>query len=84
MKLELYHMMHCPYSVKVRDFIENNGLKERIEYRDIDAVQEYHDQLVEINGHAQVPCLVIDGSPMLESDDIVAWLEQKVLKTDAA
>jgi glutaredoxin len=33
-----------------------------------------------MNGGETVPCLVIDGKPMLESDDIVAWLESNVVR----
>ena len=35
-------------------------------------------RLVELGGKAQVPCLVIDGEPMYESDDIIAWLAENV------
>ncbi len=32
------------------------------------------DDLVSLTGKTQVPCLVINGEPMLESDDIIAYL----------
>jgi glutaredoxin len=30
--------------------------------------------LLQVGGKNQVPCLFIDGAPMYESDDIIAWL----------
>lgn len=76
MKLELFHKMGCPFSAKVRDFIDARGLKDQISYRDIESDRSAHDELLRLTGDHQVPCLVIDGRPMLESDDIVAWLEK--------
>ena len=32
------------------------------------------EELITIGGMSQVPCLVIDGKAMYESDDIIAWL----------
>ena len=79
MKLELFHKMPCPYSAKVRDYIDEKDIKSQITYRDILKDQSAHDELVRMNVGETVPCLVIDGKPMLESDDIVAWLESNVV-----
>lgn len=79
MKLELYHFDSCPYCVKVRDYIDRAGLKSRIEYHDILEDPAAHKRLLEVNNDDdQVPCLVIDGKPMLESDDIIAWLKKNL------
>ena len=32
--------------------------------------------LIEHGGKEQVPCLFIDGKPLYESLDIIAWLEE--------
>jgi glutaredoxin len=78
MTLELYHFEQCPYCRKVRQFIEGAGLKEKIQYYDILKDPAAHDRLLAINnGDEQVPCLVIDGKPVLESDDIIAWLKKE-------
>jgi glutaredoxin 3 len=68
MELQLLHKVACPYSAKVRDFIEANGLKDQITYKE---VSDDDDQ--------QVPCLMIDGNPLLESDDIVQWLDEHLV-----
>jgi glutathione S-transferase len=75
MKLELFHRQDCPYSAKVRECIAGRGLESEIEYRDVDAEPEAMEQLIQLTGDEQVPCLVVDGKPMLESDAIVAFLE---------
>jgi glutaredoxin len=84
MKLELFHKMACPYSAKVRDFIDAQGIRDQITYRDILEDKSNHDQLMELTGDHQVPCLVIDGKPLLESDDIIAWLDENLAGSDRA
>ncbi len=73
--IELYHRQMCPFSKKVRDFIESNDLKSRVQYRDVAEKKEYMARLQDLTGREQVPCLVINGQPLLESDDIIAWLK---------
>ncbi len=80
MQLELYHRWHCPYSAKVRNFIEENQLAEQIRFVELGEVAEAEDRLSDLTGKTQVPCLVVDGKPTLESSDIVAWLEQNLVK----
>ncbi len=80
MKLELYHMEQCPYCRKVRNFIEKNNLKSKIKYFDIIEDGAAAERLMEMTNDEQVPCLVIDGKPMLESDDIIQWLGESKAK----
>jgi glutaredoxin len=73
MKLEnhiLYYKPTCPYCVRVIDFMQQNNIE--CELRNtLDSAAR--DELVAINGKTQVPCLVIEGRPMLESSDIIAY-----------
>jgi glutaredoxin len=46
-----------------------------IEYHDIRKNEDDRKRLIEVGGKEQVPCLFIDGKPMYESDDIIAWLK---------
>jgi glutaredoxin len=81
MKLELYHFESCPYCRKVRNYIEQIGVKSQIQYYDILADKSAHDRLMKLNDDdEQVPCLVVDGKPILESDDIIAWLKENFKK----
>ncbi len=79
MALQLYHRWHCPYSKRVRDFIEAENLGSRIEFIEIGEVDGAEAKLGELTGRAQVPCLVIDGEPMLESAEIVQWLQTNIV-----
>jgi len=80
MKLELYHFESCPYCAKVRKFIDQLGVKSQIQYHDIEKDGAAEQRLVKMNDDSQVPCLVIDGKPMLESDDIIDWLKNHFKK----
>jgi glutaredoxin len=80
MKLELYHFESCPYCAKVRKSIDQLGVKSQIQYFDIEKDEAAEQRLVKMNDDSQVPCLVIDGKPMLESDDIVDWLKNHFKK----
>ncbi len=75
MPLQLYHRLHCPYSKRVRDHIDEHKLNDQIEYIEIGEDPSAEERLNALTGRSQVPCLVIDGEPMLESGDIVQWLQ---------
>ncbi len=74
MSLMLYHFEACPYCAKVRAAVKELGLE--LEMRDTREDEKFRNELVELTGRTQVPCLVIDGKPMHESDDIVDWLRK--------
>lgn len=71
---ELYIKPTCPYCQKVLRFMDAHGIK--IALRDTSADPEAREELVRVGGKAQVPCLFIDGTPMYESDDIIAHLQE--------
>jgi glutaredoxin len=72
-ELMLYYFPSCPYCRLVLDCLDRLGLE--ISMRDIQSEPGARDDLLEIGGKGQVPCLVIDGKPLYESGDIVRWLE---------
>ena len=49
-----------------------------ITLKDIHASAEADAELVRVGGKRQVPCLFIDGEPLYESLDIIAWLEREL------
>ncbi len=75
MELILYHFEACPYCEKVRRMIRELKIPSVV-YRDVLEEPKCREELVEMNGTRQVPCLLIDGRPMLESDDIVSFLKK--------
>lgn len=74
MSLVLYHFEACPYCAKVRNLISELGID--LEMKDTRENKLFMDELIELNGKTQVPCLVIDGKPMLESEVIVDYLRE--------
>ena len=73
-KLELYKFDSCPFCLRVMSLIESLNLK--VEMRDIMHNREDLQKLVSDTGKRTVPCLYIDGAPMFESSDIMAWLQE--------
>lgn len=69
--LKLYVLPDCPYCAKVDAFLDENDVK--VEHLDVTQGTN-GDDLVRIGGKRQCPCLIIDGKPMYESDDIINYL----------
>ena len=72
--LVLYFKPTCPFSNKVLSFMQEKNI--RIPLKNINASGEVRQELMTIGGKQQVPCLVIDGKAMYESDDIIHWLDK--------
>ena len=50
-----------------------------IQIETVDSTDPQHRQeLLDMNGTTQSPCLVVDGEPMLESADIIAYLQSRI------
>ena len=76
-RLELYVMDGCPFCTKVESFLAQNSIE--VPERNISIDAEAEQTLISIGGKRQVPCLFIDGKPLYESDDIIAWLQENKL-----
>ena len=71
----LYCKPGCPFCYRVLDFMEAND----IQIETVNSTEPQHRQeLLDMNGTTQSPCLVIDGKPMLESADIIAYLQNRL------
>lgn len=79
MKLELFYKDSCPFCQKVFRFIDKHELRDKIELHDIVKDDSAKKRLVDEGGMNQVPCLFIDGKPMYESSDIIAFLKSELL-----
>lgn len=73
---ELFYMPTCPYCRKVLTYMEQHGVE--LPLRDITAEPAARAELERVGGKVQVPCLFIDGKPLYESDDIIAYLGEHV------
>ena len=69
---ELFYMPTCPFCMKVLHFMTKHDIE--LPLRNISSDQDARATLERVGGKVQVPCLFIDGSPMYESDDIIAYL----------
>lgn len=76
-ELKLYYTESCPYCHKVKTFAESNNID--LIYKNIAEDQKNQEELLSIGGKTQVPCLFIDGKPLYESDDIIAWLTDNAM-----
>lgn len=70
-ELVLYFKPTCPYCQKVLAYMQDQDIE--LEMRNT-MEPGVVDDLIELTGKTQVPCLVINGEPMLESNDIIAYL----------
>ena len=73
-KLTLFCRPTCPFCHKVFRFIEEKGIS--LEVKNIGESSEILQELVAAGGKQQVPCLVIDGKALYESNDIIQWLSE--------
>ncbi|MCI9129473.1 MAG: glutaredoxin [Eggerthellaceae bacterium] len=67
----LYFKPTCPYCTKVLAYMQEQDIA--CDMKDtLDPANA--DELIRIGGKRQVPCLVIDGQAMYESNDIIQYL----------
>lgn len=72
--LLLYSRSSCPFCRKVNNYLKS--IDKSIPTKDIGKDPAAAKELVKIGGKQQVPCLVINGKPLYESSDIIAWLKE--------
>ncbi|OGX28221.1 MAG: glutaredoxin [Omnitrophica WOR_2 bacterium RIFCSPHIGHO2_01_FULL_52_10] len=72
--LTLYYKPTCPYCQKVLGFMDQNGISVPLKNRE--ETPRIRQELVDIGGKPQVPCLIIDGKALYESDDIIQWFKK--------
>lgn len=71
-ELTLFYKPTCPYCLKVLHFMGQNDIS--IPMKNTAENSETRQELMTIGGKTQIPCLVIDGKALYESNDIVQWL----------
>ena len=81
-KYRLFYMPACPFCQKVLRWMDAQGIAfgegGTVEPADITADPACREELARVGGKVQVPCLLIDGKPMYESDDVIAYLRDNV------
>lgn len=77
-ELILYQYSSCPFCAKVRRFMAANDLS--VPLKDTMMDPNAREELINIGGKGTVPALMIDGEIMYESDDIIAWMQDNLVK----
>ena len=80
-ELTLYFMPTCPFCQKVVKYLEQNDIS--VTMKNTAANSQTRQELLSIGGKTQVPCLVIDGKTLYESDDIIQWFKVHYRKSVA-
>lgn len=73
--LILYYKPSCPFCKKIFTLFQN--IAKTILLKNIDQDLEAREELLSLGGKTQVPCLLINGKPLYESDAIIKWLKDK-------
>lgn len=77
MDCKLYYKPTCPYCQKVLTFMREH----EIDLELIDITEGDNEaKLIEFGGKKQVPCLDCEGRPLYESDDIISYMNEKMVK----
>lgn len=71
--LVLYIRAGCPYCRRVLAFLAQTSIE--ITIKDVGRDDAALQEMRALSGSNQVPCLSIDGKPLLESLDIIARLK---------
>ena len=78
-ELILYGRPSCPYCARVDRVIEELDIEDKLTRRLTSYGSEWREDLLNRTGSTQVPCLFIDGEPMFESLDIIAWMKANLV-----
>lgn len=75
--MELYYFPECPFCIRVLHAIDRLGIADDIELKDVRRNGAFRSELIDLCGNTQVPTLLVEGEPMRESADIVAFLDRR-------
>jgi glutaredoxin 3 len=71
--IALYYYDACPFCQYVLRYLEEAGIE--VDMKNTQTNPKNYEELIEIGGKRQVPCLVVQGQAMYESLIIVEWLK---------
>jgi len=72
-QITLYYSPQCPYSQKVLSYLRNSGIQIPMKNVKIDGTAR--EELLKKGGHLFVPCLIVNGEPIYNANDIIDWLK---------
>ncbi len=68
----LYYTPQCRYSQEVLQYL--NQVHKTVPMVNVENNAQGKEELRKAGGAMRVPCLVIDGEPLYDSDAIIRWL----------
>lgn len=71
----MYVLPGCPYCAKVDRFFAEHDIE--MEHRSVTEGANA-DDLLALGGKVQSPCLVVDGKPLYESEDIIKFMSEQI------
>ena len=77
--MELYYYEACGCSQVVLNTLRNLKILEQTELKDIREHPDFEAELIERTGNKTVPCLVVEGKTMKESETIKKYLVSRFL-----
>ncbi|MBS0650209.1 MAG: glutathione S-transferase N-terminal domain-containing protein [Verrucomicrobia bacterium] len=80
--LVFYYSPYCGYSQKVISYLKQ--IHKTVPMKNVINNREAKEELRKFGGIMQVPCLLIDGKPLYESDLIIQWLSEHQEDLDPA
>ena len=72
--LLLYYTTYCPYSQRVLKYLKK--IHKLLPMKNLANNPQAKEELRKTGGKMQVPCLVIDGNALYESNAIIDWLSK--------
>ncbi|RAP32392.1 glutaredoxin [Candidatus Marinamargulisbacteria bacterium SCGC AG-414-C22] len=73
-ELTLYTSNFCFYCEKVLRYMERTSVE--IPIKNISTDSNLREELINLGGKTQTPCLAINNEALYESDDIIVWLDE--------
>ncbi len=71
--IALYYKPSCPHSQRVLAYMKSHNIS--IPLKNVAASPQAKKELEILGGHLIVPCLIVDGTPIYNDTDIIAWLK---------
>jgi len=72
--ISLYYSPSCPYSQNVLGYLKKN--KKTVDLKNVYTTPNAKEELMQIGGRLQVPCLIIDLQAIYSDTAIIEWLSK--------
>ena len=70
--LILFYSPYCPYSQNVLNYLRE--IRKTLPMKDVKKNSQNRDELLQLGGKLLVPCLVVNGKAIYNSEEIIEWI----------